>query len=271
MHGRANHEDELVKSRSALYLGIEAQYGTLDGLKTSFSAAAMGVFSSGWVWCVTDARGNIGVLATYGAGTLLVSNRQQRFERDLSFDLGGQYVPGSTLEGGEPGADGASDVPSGLQPAPGPFPPSSLTGSPASSPTSGASLDPPVSSPMWPSRARSLHTTARALAGRVGTARPRSLFNMNQKKVGADALSQNTDPQSTVDFERLGETLYPLFCVSVHEHAWMGAGYGVWGKERYLANFWDAVDWERAVGTYELFAPNSVSWMKRPAMPRLGA
>ena len=28
--------------------------------------------------------------------------------------------------------------------------------------------------------------------------------------------------------DALGRTLYPLFCVSVHEHVWMAAGYGVW-------------------------------------------
>ena len=29
--------------------------------------------------------------------------------------------------------------------------------------------------------------------------------------------------------DALGRTLYPLFCVSVHEHVSMAAGYGVWG------------------------------------------
>ena len=31
--------------------------------------------------------------------------------------------------------------------------------------------------------------------------------------------------------------LYPLFYVSVHEHMWMAAGYGVWGVEMYLEHF----------------------------------
>lgn len=39
-----------------------------------------------------------------------------------------------------------------------------------------------------------------------------------------------------------GETLFPLLCLSVHEHAWM-TDYGLWGKEEYLRNFWEAVDW----------------------------
>jgi len=49
-----------------------------------------------------------------------------------------------------------------------------------------------------------------------------------------------TDGSTTLD--SLGQTLYPLFCVSVHEHAWMAAGYGVSGKERYLERFWTSLD-----------------------------
>ena len=43
----------------------------------------------------------------------------------------------------------------------------------------------------------------------------------------------------------IGHNLYPLLCVSVFEHAWLG-DYGFWGKERYLQRFWDAVNWTRA-------------------------
>ncbi len=37
--------------------------------------------------------------------------------------------------------------------------------------------------------------------------------------------------------DALGLTLYQLFCVSVHEHAWIAAGYGVWGMETCLERF----------------------------------
>ncbi|KAF5332355.1 hypothetical protein D9758_016945 [Tetrapyrgos nigripes] len=49
----------------------------------------------------------------------------------------------------------------------------------------------------------------------------------------------------------IGETLYPLFCLSVHEHAWTSAGYGVWGKEAWIKEFWSVVDWERVSLVYE--------------------
>ena len=39
--------------------------------------------------------------------------------------------------------------------------------------------------------------------------------------------------------DTLWRTLYPLFCVSMHELAWMAVGYGVWGMETYyLEGFW---------------------------------
>ncbi|KAF5357614.1 hypothetical protein D9758_007398 [Tetrapyrgos nigripes] len=49
----------------------------------------------------------------------------------------------------------------------------------------------------------------------------------------------------------IGETLYPLFCLSVHEHAWTSAGYGVWGKEAWIKEFWSVIDWERVSLVYE--------------------
>ena len=39
------------------------------------SAAALGMGSSGWVWCVQDVNGSIGVVPTFGPGTVLVRNR----------------------------------------------------------------------------------------------------------------------------------------------------------------------------------------------------
>jgi Fe-Mn family superoxide dismutase len=44
---------------------------------------------------------------------------------------------------------------------------------------------------------------------------------------------------------RAGEIIYPLFCVPVYEHAWLSAGYGVWGKEAWLKEFWSVLDWQK--------------------------
>jgi superoxide dismutase len=61
-----------------------------------------------------------------------------------------------------------------------------------------------------------------------------------------------TDGSSTT-LDLLGQTLFPLFCVSVHEQAWMAAGYGVWGKERYLEQSWTCLDWEAVRDAYVMY------------------
>ena len=67
--------------------------------------------------------------------------------------------------------------------------------------------------------------------------------------VTAYEFASSADPRRTntsVDrLERLGDVIYPLFCVPVYEHAWMSAGFGVWGKEDWLKEFWTVLDWEK--------------------------
>lgn len=58
-----------------------------------------------------------------------------------------------------------------------------------------------------------------------------------------------------------GDDLSPLMCISVHEHAWMSAGLGVWGKEEYLKRFWSVVDWRKVSDVYRL-------WERRDAVFR---
>jgi hypothetical protein len=65
-----------------------------EDLKTYVTAAATGMLSlSGFVWLVTDALGRLGVLVTYGAGTLLISECRQSLSLDSSTKFGGVYVP----------------------------------------------------------------------------------------------------------------------------------------------------------------------------------
>jgi Fe-Mn family superoxide dismutase len=40
----------------------------------------------------------------------------------------------------------------------------------------------------------------------------------------------------------------------VHEHAWLSAGYGIWGKEEYLKRFWTVLDWKKVSDAFALFA-----------------
>ncbi|KAK7696581.1 hypothetical protein QCA50_001239 [Cerrena zonata] len=55
---------------------IRKDFGNLDQLKSNVGATALGMFSSGWVWLCTDPSGNLAVLPTFGAGTLLVRSRE---------------------------------------------------------------------------------------------------------------------------------------------------------------------------------------------------
>ena len=156
-----------------LATAISDQFGSLPQLKLAFSAAAMGMVSSGYVWLVKDEHGRLGIVPTYGAGTVLVQQRQQRGPSDHAASV----------------QDGRS-APDAPEPAPGEAPASQK--------------------PLAPSA-------------------PPSRF---------DSLAQGSAAGA------IGNHIYPLFCVSVFEHAWLG-DYGFWGKERYLANFWDCLNWER--------------------------
>jgi superoxide dismutase len=49
-----------------------------------------------------------------------------------------------------------------------------------------------------------------------------------------------------------GRTLYPLFCVKVHEHARMAVGYGIWDTVTYSERFWVCLDW---VAVRDAYAP----------------
>ncbi|KAH9068268.1 hypothetical protein EDB83DRAFT_2314754 [Lactarius deliciosus] len=68
---------------------------------------------------------------------------------------------------------------------------------------------------------------------------------------GSNGMYEASVP-ATLD--ALGKTLYPFFCVSVHEHAWMAAGYGVWGVETYLEHFWICLDWAAVREAYARYA-----------------
>jgi Fe-Mn family superoxide dismutase len=59
----------------------------------------------------------------------------------------------------------------------------------------------------------------------------------------------------------LGETLFPLFCISVHECAWITAGYGIWGKEEWLRHFWTVLDWHKVSQAYMKWVPDTTAYI----------
>ncbi|KAH9967728.1 hypothetical protein BGW80DRAFT_1339737 [Lactifluus volemus] len=246
---------------------IASQMGSLQALKTYVTAAVTGMLSSnGFVWLVTDATGRLGIVPTYGAGTLLVHDRRQSY----GFELGGTYQPAENPTSSPPPPPPISSSPSS------PFTSSSPTHEQptASSPTSGLA-HPPLHGMDTPPSARALTTSAsRAFRGTVISAANGGNSFMRPMNVWSDPSSSSSPASSGVDIgdsigpegptpiptlapaslDTLGQTLYPLFCVSVHEHAWIAAGYGVWGVETYMDRFWTCLDWAAVQDSYARYA-----------------
>lgn len=186
---------------------IRTQYGELPRLKSTFSATALGMFSSGWVWFVTDTGGELGVLPTLGPSTLLIRSRENM-----------NYINGLIL--------GEDEIevpkPSTLQQTP--YSPFSKT------------PPPPHMMPSSPGRAS-------------GSQPAPPLY----RSIHSSTLYENVSPtDAAVDrLQNVGDVIYPLFCLPVYEHAWMSAGYGVWGKEDWLKEFWTVLDWSKVSKAFD--------------------
>lgn len=211
---------------------IKHEFGSLGQLKSTFGAAAMGMSTSGWLWLALDLNRRLAVVPTYGSGTILVRSRRQALPRGL-----------------EPSLEKQSNVssPTALNPSV-THPAASLFDS--SSSTSPLSTSPShSSSPSTPPTPFDRFGQTRAFANRSMTLSPNPsrLFIDGQVNRSND-LDINAAvgfvPDSKAPIHQFGAHLTPLFCVSIHEHAWM-IDYGVWGKEEYMARFWDVLDWRK--------------------------
>lgn len=227
--------DQWVNAEQTQTLGgvIAAQMGSLQDLKSYVTAAATGMLSSsGFIWLVTDGRGRLGVVATYGAGTLLVGERRQSLSPDVKTEFGGVYVPAGQT------APGQTQTP------------------PITSPAFG--LAPPLTS--TPPGVRPLSTSASVRGPNDSAAHPANVWSHTSYSgfagTGGNGYGTGGPPDVPLPegLDTLGATLFPLFCVSVHEHAWMAAGYGVWGKETYLERFWSCLDWTAVKDAYASYA-----------------
>ncbi|KAF7980916.1 hypothetical protein HWV62_36119 [Athelia sp. TMB] len=224
-HSGNNHEASISS-----YLGTAIRHyeGSIDHLKSRVSATAMGMTGSGYVWFVCDQRGHTAVIPTYGAGTLLVRSRTQQTPVNGPVIGEGMKTPG-IRDFSNPSA-------------------ASVSGTSASSPASGLAHG---SAPLHPSSpARALHSSA-----------PASLLSKPSSVYSPSTPSNFSNNSPHFDHTTLGETLFPLFCVSVHERSWMAAGYGVWGKEEWLKQFWTVLDWAKVSEAYAKFVPDSTQMM----------
>jgi Fe-Mn family superoxide dismutase len=62
------------KPRGRLAQAIDASFGSLDGFKDKFTAAAVEVFGSGWAWLVHDRAGALSIEKTANADTPIAHN-----------------------------------------------------------------------------------------------------------------------------------------------------------------------------------------------------
>jgi Fe-Mn family superoxide dismutase len=207
-----------------LYNQIEVNYGDLTHLKSTFSAAAMGIFSNGWIWLVSDDVGNLGILPTIGPSTLLVRSRTNM-----------HYDPSLAVLGEDSArhahATSAPQLPGGEWPS-----------APPRSPASGLGGGKPSFRP-FDYQSRTIHTT-RALSM---FELPASTNNIH----GEPSELAERQQRAKSNIMTVGKTLFPLFVVPVYEHAWMSAGYGVWGKEAWLREFWAVLDWSKVSNAYK--------------------
>ncbi|KAJ7638475.1 manganese superoxide dismutase [Roridomyces roridus] len=244
-------EDAISKGLSEM---IRIDHGGLEQLKSSFSAAAMGMFTSGWVWFVTDKNGSTSILPTFGPGTLLVRSRtymahvHQSLYHEMTpspfgWDRDLQYV-GKYLAGW--GVDGQGTLPTDmdlnqLSQLLSEFEGGPKSESPSEEPERRTT--PPSATAANPLQPRFIHTSARRqFEDRTYDGKPVGLYSNYRPPV---------TPQNKSDTINAGETLYPLFCVSVNEHAWVSAGYGVWGKEAWLREFWNVLNWRQVSQAYD--------------------
>lgn len=60
----------------ALAEAIDRAFGSFEQFKTQFSAAAAGLFGSGWVWLVRDNKNGLAILPTPNAGNPIRDNKE---------------------------------------------------------------------------------------------------------------------------------------------------------------------------------------------------
>jgi Fe-Mn family superoxide dismutase len=181
----------------ALLDRIETQWGSFAAFKDAFSATATGMSASGWVWLVRDQQGNLGIVPTHGAGTVLVQNRVQKnlgstFEASVGIDAQGNPLPEAAAQ-----------------------------------------------RPQQQGRAASTSPFAAA---------PARSFSSSSAAASTYASAQRAFGQQPND-SKVGETLQPLLCLSVHEHAWL-PDHG-FEQDVYLQRFWECVNWTRVANLWD--------------------
>lgn len=175
--------------------------------------------SGAYVWLVTDPSGNLGVVGTYAGGTVLVKERHQMGHgayagRDLRV-LGERVEVEGSGEGAVPATASASESPETSA--------WEAVSSPASRSNKGSSS--------------SSSSSSAATLLSEGALSPSSILSAG--------LSAHHGA-------RVGQSLHPLACISVHPHCYL-ADYGLWGRDEYVRKWWTAVDWKKVEDAFDAF------------------
>lgn len=192
--------------------------------------------SSGWIWLVMDVGRRLAIVPTYGSGTILARSRQQTLPDYLAPSIERQHLSKRTHGGG-----------SSVSSAPG-TPSQRLNAVRSASPlfpATSTSAPPPFD----PSGQVRQFGVLNRLRNTVGNPENEDsiLFGADGQVASSSPPTSNKQPVHPMTAGSVyhhGDRLTPLFCVSVHEHAWL-QDYGVWGKEEYLTRFWDSLHWGR--------------------------
>ncbi|WAR62959.1 hypothetical protein PtB15_18B41 [Puccinia triticina] len=242
---------------SLLATAIDETYGSITQFISYFSNAAMGMSSSGYIWLVCDQDGTLGICATYGAGTILVQNREQRGDwptaiksSHIGLDSSGRPIPKQQNPSvGQPTGSSAQEIsPHSRDHAQG------VSSSNMRTFSTTRSLQRPTettadssSSDSKPDKVKPAVSFADSLFASP-TPSPHPTRQTTSLPVNRAITRKNTNPA-----ERFNH-LHPLLNLAVAERAYL-ADHGVWGKDSYLRNFWKCVDWSKVEQSFVKFAP----------------
>jgi Fe-Mn family superoxide dismutase len=206
-------------------------------LKTTIAGTAAGMAGSGHVWLVSDQDGRLAVLPTFASGTLLVRARQ------MSSYAKGYYGDADRAKEAEARAyqlGGAIPEPAfGTQRR-------NWATDATSSPTSG--VGGATGSRPAPLGSRTLATGA---GSGFNVATPSSVYGVSSPAVqNANEARAHNVTDKPAPLTEVGNVIWPLMCVSIHERNWVSAGFGTWGLEKWLGEFWSVLDWGKVVARH---------------------
>ena len=189
-----------------------------------------------------DSVDNLAVVATYGSGTVLVQGNRIRAPELEPF------VPheGAT-ETSERGENAPSDAanPAAVEAAQ-----EAIGHETERQPTRHYENDASSQSVPGLGQSRSMHTSASASAPAanvpVGPAEALARTSYLPLNMGNNSFSSSS-PRRAEPKRFL--SIHPILCLSLHPHVYI-PDYGVWGKEKYIENFWRSVDWQKADERY---------------------